>query len=427
MPKNKSNKRKQQGAAWSAADHAERQEQKQSKQQKKDPTPKSKQQQVRTALLSHDTFDKRQQLKLKLHFTKTNRKIEQLKSRLEQWDPIIEAQMQRKEEEEEQQKQEQLLREEQEGKKKKQWRRPGPETWQLKGAARPAHLVYDFDTRYQCPHQKAHEDYKAKQSRLKNFLQVPFPSTANEDRAASVLRDYLSTLMQCGHLQVEMGASPISYWQECMALEQLHSLHLTTAQRDSLQWYMEQGDYDQAEQFLQNNNHATDETDVWWIFSSAWLAVELKRTNVSERMTCAIRNNPFCAYYLAFYETFDGVFEYQNELQEADDIPQSSLEEAIEFCSTGAGEMWRTNGADQILQRILLEALQRPPQDVATGGLTWKDLEWKSRLEKMELAYEKQKDEDSDDEEGPDISMYAEMFRTSMDMLEQAGKIPKLS
>ena len=109
MPKNKgSNKRKQhQGATWSAADHAERLEQKRSKKERKDPTQKAKQRQHQTALLSHDTFDKRQQLKLKLHFTKTNRKLEQLKGRLAQWDPVAEAQLQ-KEEEEAQKKQQQF-------------------------------------------------------------------------------------------------------------------------------------------------------------------------------------------------------------------------------------------------------------------------------------------------------------------------------
>ncbi|GAX11979.1 hypothetical protein FisN_8Lh074 [Fistulifera solaris] len=415
MPKSKGTKRKQQGN-WSAADHAERSEHKEKKNRQ------DARRHERTALLTHDTFDKRQQLRVKLHFTKTSRKMEQLKERLMQWDPVAEAELQRKEEEEE--KKQLLLLQDQEQGKKKKWVRPGPETWKLKGAARPAHLVYDFDTRYQCPHQKAHDDYRTKQSRLQNLLQTPM---AKQERAASVLRDYLSTLMQCGHLQVEMGGNnnnPIPYWQECMTLERLHSVQWTTAPRDILQWYMDQGNYQQAEQFL--DQHPPSD-DVWWVFSTAWLAVELQRSPHA-RMVSAIRNNPFGAYYLAFYETFDQVFEYQEELQEADDIPQSSLEEAIEYCSS-VGKMWKSNGADRILQRLILGTLlQEPKDDDSKSELTWRDLEWKKRLSKIEKVYEKQRNNDSDDNtaEGPDISMYAEMFRTSMDMLEQAGTIPKI-
>jgi hypothetical protein len=424
MPKSKGNKRKQQQQQqhqqgnWSAADHAERSEHKERKRQRQD--VKHARRHQRTALLTHDTFDKRQQLKVKLHFTKTYRKMEQLKDRLAQWDPVAEAELQRNEEEEK--KQLLLLQEQEQGIQKKKWVRPGPETWKLKGAARPAHLVYDFDTRYQCPHQKAHDDYKTKQSRQQNLLQTPW---AEEGRAASVLRDYMSTLMQCGHLQVEMGGnnnSPIPFWQECMTLERLHSLQWTTAPRDILQWYMDQGDSQQAEQFLEQHPPSDD---VWWVFSSAWLAVELQRSP-HERMVSAVRNNPFGAYYLAFYETFDQVFEYQDELQEADDIPQSSLEEAIEYC-TSVGKMWKSNGADRILKRLILDTLQQEAKDGdSTSELTWRDLEWKIRLAKIEEAYEKQRNNDDNAPEGPDISMYAEMFRTSMDMLEQAGTIPKI-
>jgi hypothetical protein len=77
-----------------------------------------------------------------------------------------------------------------------------------------------------------------------------------------------------------------------------------------------------------------------------------------------------------------------------------------------------------------LETLQQEPKDGddSTSELTWRDLEWKTRLSKIEKAFEKQRNDDNGDiaPEGPDISMYAEMFRTSMDMLEQAGTIPKI-
>ena len=40
----------------------------------------------------------------------------------------------------------------------------------MKGAARPAHEVYDFDVRYVCPRQEEMQDYQARSEREVNVF-----------------------------------------------------------------------------------------------------------------------------------------------------------------------------------------------------------------------------------------------------------------
>ena len=73
--------------AWGAADHAVRQRSKTAFQER------------RRAVLSHETKEKRNDLKLKLHITRVKRELETLKTRLESWDPVEEKKRQEEEEE----------------------------------------------------------------------------------------------------------------------------------------------------------------------------------------------------------------------------------------------------------------------------------------------------------------------------------------
>ena len=152
-------------------------------------------------------------------------------------------------------------------------------------------------------------------------------------------------------------------------------------------------------------------------------------------MIQAIRSNPFCAYYLAFYETFDNVMEYTDDIENADDEPESSLEEALEYCASGIAETWYENGAALVLRNLLV--------GVHSGSegtlLSARDVEWKERLHKIEEEFEtrtrtltQEKNTvapiDGDtyhEDQPPDVKMFAGMFRTAMEMLEEAGELWK--
>ena len=114
--------------AWSASDHLVRK----AKQQRKMKTAKQEERARRSALLTRDSKEKREEGKLRLHIKRIQRQIEKLRSRLEAWDDVEEKQLiEKMRREEEQRRQEEL------NPKKKKGRK-GPETWKLKGAARPA-------------------------------------------------------------------------------------------------------------------------------------------------------------------------------------------------------------------------------------------------------------------------------------------------
>ena len=148
--------------AWSAGDHLVRK----AKQQRK-MNEKQEERDRRSALLTRGSKQKMEEGKLRLHIKRVQKQIEKLRERLERWDDAEEKKLAKKlREEEERRKQEEL------NPPKKKKGRKGPETWQLRGAARPAWQIYDFDTRYVDPHIKAHEEAKQKAKRCRNILAV---------------------------------------------------------------------------------------------------------------------------------------------------------------------------------------------------------------------------------------------------------------
>eukprot|EP00594_Rhizosolenia_setigera_P013273 CAMPEP_0178962316 /NCGR_PEP_ID=MMETSP0789-20121207/14286_1 /TAXON_ID=3005 /ORGANISM="Rhizosolenia setigera, Strain CCMP 1694" /LENGTH=255 /DNA_ID=CAMNT_0020646431 /DNA_START=39 /DNA_END=806 /DNA_ORIENTATION=+ len=149
--------------------------------------------------------------KLNLHIVKIQREIEDWRFRLKNFDEISEKK--RMEETLEKERLAELKKEEYEEveigifKRKKRKKRPGPETWKLRGAARPAQEVYDFDTRYVDPHLKAHEEALKKQKRSRNLFLLCKGRFGVMDDQEIVLQlycvDFLSLLVQLGHLCVE--------------------------------------------------------------------------------------------------------------------------------------------------------------------------------------------------------------------------------
>lgn len=150
----------------------------------------------------------------------------------------------------------------------------------------------------------------------------------------------------------------------------------------------------------------------------------------------AVRANVFCAYYIAFHETFGQVFEYTEDIEDAEN---GSLEQAIEYCNSEQMGSWvGTEGAVEWIRGALLQALHVSVQGGTDESLLERcDVDWSSRLVKIEVEYEAMEakkennvTEDScsdDDEEGEnsnkelDLLMFSGMFRTGMDMLSDIG------
>jgi predicted RNase H-like HicB family nuclease len=165
------------------------------------------------------------------------------------------------------------------------------------------------------------------------------------------------------------------------------------------------------------------------------------RESAEALLAQAIQANVFCAYYLAYFKTFESVMEYTEDIEDAH---EQTLEEAIEYCCSEQHGAWLgTEGAIEWLQRLILSALNG--RHVAGGALGSSDMEWQDRLVQLEEDYESRKndgnsdeaqsDDDDDDsqrdgdsrsaEEEPDTKMFAGMFRTCLDMLHDAGEFTK--
>ena len=461
MPKSKVAKRKapeSTGEVWTAEHHLIQAE----KRKKKLSLEKLQKRQERTALLTRDTQEKRDQAKLKLHITQTKRKLEKLKQRLETWDDVAEKELQRQEEE--------RLRKEKEArnKPKERYRRPGPETWKLKGAARPAWQVYDFDTRYVDPHIKAHEEAKLKAQRSRNILAL-FKGRLGEENNPSIpqpfAREYLSLLMQLGllHLQAKQFKSARSALIECMEYDS-QDQPITPARCHLMRLYMEANRPDSARRLWEKLPEA--DSSVWIRYSAAlvefvsWNILnepESTRETAEAQLAKAIKANVFCAYYLAFWETFNEAMDYTDDIEDAHE--GSPLEEAIEYANSEQYGAWQgTDGALEWLREVVLKAIQGLP--VANGNLKPADLEWRQKLSELQIeSFESQvddkeegasqsnaddadNDDDDDDddsvvEEGstaeaelepvPDTDMFRGMFETAMEMLEEAGEFQKIN
>lgn len=461
--------------AWTGADHAIRREQslhrRQRQQQQHDEDEPARNErdiklarrEQRRAVLSHDTKEKRNGLKIQLHITKTQREIDQLRNRLKAWDDKDEENT-RKEREAKAAAAE-LAEADQDhlGPNKKRGRL-GPESWKLKGAAKPAHLVYDFDTRYVDPHAEAHKTAAEKAKRCQNILvlykgrlgEISQEGNASVSLALrSAARQFLGLLMQLGYLcqEAKQYKTARAAWLECMELEGNGQL-VTTARESLMRMYLSlerhEAAYRLGERLLMPDNksdkaitNVASSSSVWLQYSFALMSLRLKKKNADEQVCRAIQINPFCAYYLAFYDTFSSVMEYTHDLEEAEDEPESSLEEAIEYCccSSNQPKSWSmVPGALEILRETLRKAIKGDHR-----SLTREDVACEPRLAKIEEEFkarvanaaldaddadaqeeggEEENNEEDSHNQGPDVLMYAGMFRTAIEMLKEAGKIP---
>ena len=413
----------------------------------------------RTSLLTHNTQEKRDAARFQLHITKVQREITELKQRLTNWDPVREA----KRKEDQLQKERQMaLRngddddDDQQQKKKKRGRL-GPESWKLRGAARPAWEVYDFDTRYVDPYIQDHEQAAASAARSQNLLlqRRNTAATADDDRTANnsqlgahilhsvapeEAREYLGLLMQLGYLcqEAKQYKTARTAFLECLDLEgddttllcgSSSSVTTITSARESLmRMYLDLERYDAAYRL---GERLKLDTSCVIRFTMAILAIHLQKDGqiVTDLLVQAIKSNIFAAYYLSYFDTFRNAIEFTDDLVESDDEPQSTFEEALEYCSSKYASQWKkTDGILVRLKRVLHSN---------SGILSPSDLEWDNRLSQIESQFYSKKgnaskgdddDDDDDDDDrknssqldGLDIPMFAGMFRTAMDMAQES-------
>jgi hypothetical protein len=147
-----------------------------------------------------------------------------------------------------------------------------------------------------------------------------------------------------------------------------------------------------------------------------------------EKLTDAIKSNIFCAYYLAFFDDFNEVMEYTEDIEDADD--DSPLEQAIEYCNSEQVGAWKgTDGAMEWVRDFIVRALNKKSTP-SPQNLTEQDLDWREALSKTREKHAANDDDkhvdsscDSDDDSVVDIEMYANMFETAMEMLEDSGAL----
>lgn len=447
---------------WSAAEHNSRLNKKIDRQNSTEVsnTSKLKKGYHRSAHLSHDNYEKRQESKLRLHISKVKRELESFKKRLVKWDDESEHNLVKKQlfEKEKKRKQEEL--EAQPDYKKPRKGRLGPETWKLKGAARPAWQVYDFDTRYVCPHLKAHQEALEKAKRVINALVVCkgfFGKYVRDDGTpveySKLLiencRTYLSLLMQLALLALEAKKYKTAResFLEILELEGYQTLEpITNARCRLMRMYLEANRPDSARRLWEKLPN--DYSSVWIRYNAALLEYVSwnvlnepgsSQASATSLLIQAIRSNVYCAYMLAFHETFHQVMEYTEDVEDA---PDASLEQAIEYCFSDAMGDWAgTDGALEWFKDVILNALnsnRTSSDDRKSDGksqgegqekegdddndsssdsdndskeeeedaaktivflkeLTKQDLEWEEKLAKAEKEYEEAMEEDKED------------------------------
>ena len=135
-------------------------------------------------------------------------------------------------------------------------------------------------------------------------------------------------------------------------------------------------------------------------------------------------------------------WEYTEEVEDAHE--ESPLEEAIEYCNSEQMGAWQgTDGACEWVRSVILKVLKG--QSVSGGVLSLSDINcWKDKLDQIKEEYaafmEEQKlancvdeeisdggsdeeGEEDDDEMVVDVNMFAGMFETAMEMLQEAGEL----
>ena len=265
-------------------------------------------------------------------------------------------------------------------------------------------------------------------------------------------REFLSLLMQLGNLarQANQLKTARQAFIECMELDSVDS-PITPARCHLMRLYMDANRPESARRLWEKL--PDEDPSVWIRYSAAliefvsWKLLDEEGSSQEKAellLAKAIRANVFCSYYIAFFDTFSDVMDYADEIEDADEgVP---LEEAIEYCNSEQMGAWMgTEGAVDWVRDVVLRGLHAHP--VADGELSTSDLQWKDKIDNIKKQYEEEamqemrsdeqdsknseaeddvdSDEESGNEEGSvvDTAMFAGMFETAMEMLEEGGQL----
>jgi hypothetical protein len=247
--------------------------------------------------------------------------------------------------------------------------RPGPTSWKLRGAARPAYEVYDFDIRHVDVHRLALDVANARARRVVNVMKVCCgrfamddvvdndtqqydKDTVGETKSTTTTtfvppqpycRKYLSLLTQLGsiHLHRKNYSSARKYFLEAIELEGYdHPTSITNARYRLMNMYLSRNQPNSARRLCERLH--TD-TSAWIRYSAAlidyvsWNILHEKGSTarIAEMsLIRAIRGNVFVAYFLGWSSMFEKAMEYTNEVVESGIMvgkDSGSLLEAIEY------------------------------------------------------------------------------------------------
>ena len=290
-------------------------------------------------------------------------------------------------------------------------------------------------------------------------------------------RQYLSLLTQMGSLQLERKnySAARKSLLEAIDLEGHHwPDSITNARYQLMNMYLSTNRPASARKLwnlLENDDSAWVRYSAALIEYVSWNILNEKGSsaNSAERLlTRAIRGNVYVAYLLGWPGMFERAMEYTNEVVERGmDSRNGTILEAIEYgcccySSEEGGEeeeeergmaMWLgTEGSLDWVRGVVLRVLNE--DEIAAndgeGRLTKADLlSWENKLSKEEEEFERgrtekeqrlqssrdeigndgdsnnEEEEEEKEEEEPDVVMYAGMFRTAMDWLQDAGEFLK--
>jgi hypothetical protein len=434
----------------------------------------------RTAL-AHDTQDQIDTKKLVLHLSHLHREIDKLRQTLTHWDEeeqqnrLLQQELKRQQQQEVESRPRTLAE-----KAARKRQKMDPSNWKLRGAARPAWEVYDFDTRYVCPHTQEQERQRERTKRLVNLL-VLYRGQFGREGLPNVCRTFLSLLMQYGTLCVEAKRfrSAREAFLECIELEgssdtttSLSNTYtsITNARCRLMRMYIDQKRLDSARTLLDQTITYHD-CSAWITYGAAivryitWKDNQVTASSSSESggdgvtttneasnelitqqtLRHAFESNIFLAYYLAFYDTFTTTMEYTQDMIE--DAEAGTLEEAIEYCSSEQMNLWiKTEGAmEWIRTRLLYERkassklhdwdklLQQAEASATTTttmqGVTESDLFNEANQESADITNDDDTNVPStsehirDPSKELDLKMYINMFRTAMEIIEDSGML----
>ena len=271
--------------------------------------------------------------------------------------------------------------------KQKRKGRSGPEDWVLRGAARPAALIARIES--------GELDETGVAYHIPNYINL-FEREKGRLWAHPDTREYLQSLYGLGEacIVANLTTAGIRHFQSCLDLD----AHDHVRARESLvNALMDEGRAGEARAIMDsclgesnNNNNNNNTVFAYARAMTEYVAWFIRReADASEDIAAAalqhaLSLNPFIAVFICGYEVFAQVVEYVDEIQTS--LP-GSIEEAYVYCSRNVGMWLDTEG----VQDWIAQECSKCDEPVVDASVY------------------------SDE-------MYASMYHTAMDMIQQEAE-----